>query len=98
MSETTEPGQASAAARFAERYGINRRRSAIAAALVGSVLVVALFVMNQRIQARRTMAAETSDSTALAPPAEPVEPSAHRAAGAAPHAARRPAITAHPRR
>jgi type IV secretory pathway VirB10-like protein len=88
MSETTESGPSSAA-RFAERYGINRRRSAIAAALVGSVLVVALFVMNQRIQARRTMAAEASDSTALAPPVEPVEPSAERAAWADPQEARR---------
>ena len=89
MSETTEPGQPSAAARFAERYGINRRRSAIAAALLGSVLVVALFVMNQRIQARRAMAAEASDSTALAPPVEPVEPAAQRAAWADPEEARR---------
>lgn len=89
MSETTEPGRPSVAARFAERYGINRRRSAIAAALVGSVLLVALVVMNQRIQARRTMAAEASDSTALAPPVEPVEPSAERAAWADPQEARR---------
>lgn len=89
MSETTEAGPSSAAARFAERYGINRRRSAIAAALVGSVLVVALFVMNQRIQARRATAAEASDSTALAAPAEPVEPSAGRAAWADPQEARR---------
>lgn len=89
MSETTDPGRPSAAARFAERYGIDRRRSAIAAALVGSVLVVALFVMNQRIQARRTMAAEASDSTALAPPVEPVEPSTQRAAWADPQEARR---------
>lgn len=89
MSEPKDAAPASALMCFAERHGINRQRTALAAALVGSVLVVSLFVMNQRIQARKTMAAEPSDSTALAPAVEAVEPAAERAAWADPQEARR---------
>jgi type IV secretion system protein VirB10 len=76
-------------ARFAERHGINRRRAAIAAALLGAVLVVALFAMNQRIQSRRGTATAASDSAEVAPPAEPPEPARERAAWADPQEARR---------
>lgn len=89
MSEPADATSTSAVMRFAERHGINRPRATIAAALLGSVLAVSLFVMNQRIQARKTTAAEASDSTSLAPAVEAVEPAAQRAAWADPQEARR---------
>ena len=89
MSGPVDAERNSAVARFAERHGINRRRAAIAATLVGSVLVVAMFVMNQRIQSRRAMAVESADSTALDSPVEAPQPVGERAAWADPQEARR---------
>jgi type IV secretory pathway VirB10-like protein len=90
MTENTGPaGAISAVARFAERRGISRRRASLAAAAVGCLLVVALFVMNQRIQARRVAAVDRADSTAVEPLAEPVESDGQRAAWADPEQARR---------
>ena len=43
---------------FAERHGIDRRRAAIAGAMLLAVLVVSFTVMNQRIQQRKAAAAE----------------------------------------
>ena len=45
MSENTG---GSKVVRFAERAGINRKRATLAAALLGSLLVVSLIMMNQR--------------------------------------------------
>ena len=82
-------GAGSAVSRFAERHGINRRRASLAAASVGCLLVIAFFVMNQRIQARRVAAVDRADSTAVEPPIEPVEADGQRAAWADPQQARR---------
>jgi type IV secretion system protein VirB10 len=89
MSDSKGAGAATAAAGFAERHGINRPRSFMAAALLGFVLLVSLFVMNQRIKQRRDAAAESRDSTVLAPAVEAGEASAPRAAWADPLEARR---------
>lgn len=89
MSGTDAGVKSRAAAWFAERNGINRKRTAIAAALLGSVLVVALWVMNQRIQERRAQAPQASDSTAVVPPPEENGPGGERAAWADPREARR---------
>lgn len=76
-------------ARFAERYGINRKRATIAGGLLAAVMVVSLFMMNQRIQDRRSGAAQAADSTSAAVPVEPVEENAERAAWADPREARK---------
>lgn len=88
MSGSEDRDRTSTVARFAERYGIKRRRAAIAAALLGFVLVVAMFAMNQRIQARRGTEA-AADTTELAPRVEPPEATSERAAWADPQEARR---------
>lgn len=85
MSENTG---GSKMARFAERHGIDRKRATLAAALLGSLLMVSLIMMNQRIQGRRTSAAQQADSTALAPMVEPVAET-QRAAWADPREARK---------
>lgn len=87
MSGSDNADRAWTVMRFAERHGINRRRVTIAAVLLGSVLIVAMFAMNQRIQSRRGTPA--ADSTTVAPVAEPLEPTGERAAWADPHEARR---------
>jgi hypothetical protein len=88
MTESTKKAD-SALARFAERAGINRPRTRVAAAVVVSVLIVSFFVMNQRIQARKLTSAEAADSLANSPVVEPVDPAAPRAAWADPQEARR---------
>lgn len=85
MSENTG---GSKMAQFAERHGIDRKRATLAAALLGSLLVVSLIMMNQRIQGRRTSAAQQADSTALAPTVEPAAET-QRAAWADPREARK---------
>jgi type IV secretion system protein VirB10 len=76
--------------RFAERYGIDRKRATIGAALLAGVLLVSLWVMNQRIQDRRASAAEAADSAAVPVPVlEADEPSGERAAWADPREARK---------
>jgi type IV secretory pathway VirB10-like protein len=76
-------------ARFAERHGIDRKRATLAAALLGSLLIVSLIVMNQRIQGRRASAAQQADSTALVPSVEPAAETPQRAAWADPREARK---------
>lgn len=82
-------GASSVVFRFAELHGINRRRAVLAAALVGSLLLIALFVMNQRIQARKAASMEQADSAAIEPPVEPASADGERAAWADPQQARR---------
>lgn len=86
MSETS---QFSRVAEFAERHGINRTRATVAAVLLASLLVVSLFVMNQRIQGRRASVVQSADSSALVPPVEPVVEPGQRAAWADPREARK---------
>lgn len=74
-------------ARFVERYGIHRRRTYLAGAALGGLLLISLSVMNQRARARQTMPAEGEDSTAVAIDARD-EPAPERAAWADPVQAR----------
>lgn len=76
-------------AQFAERHGINRPRATIAAVALASLLMVSLFVMNQRIQGRRASVVQSADSSALVPPVEPVAEPGQRAAWADPREARK---------
>ena len=62
MSDQSSAAPTSAVARFAERHGINRPRARVAAGLLGAVLLISLFVMHQRITARRDRAAQPQDS------------------------------------
>lgn len=82
-------GSGGAGGGFGERHGIHRRRAAAAAAVIGAVLVVSLYVMNERIRARRTGAAEPADSVAAAAPLEATEEEPARAAWADPREARK---------
>ncbi|MDB4951205.1 MAG: conjugal transfer protein TrbI [Gemmatimonadetes bacterium] len=87
MSETPERGAAVAA--FAERFGINRRRAALAGAVVGGVFLVVLAVMSQRMRERQAAMTASADSTADAPAVEADQPASPRAAWADPQEARR---------
>ena len=90
MSDQSSAAPTSAVARFAERHGINRPRARVAAGLLGAVLLISLFVMNQRITARRDRAAQPPDSTSAVDAASSAgEGAAPRAAWADPLEARR---------
>jgi len=73
---------------FAERHGIDRRRAAIAAAMLAAVLIVSFTVMNQRIQQRKAATADGTLAGSSSPAARIDESRDGRAAWADPQEAR----------